>query len=173
MKNLIFYCFYPFVSLCTLHAQDNGELIGKWKFVKVELESSVSFDLDNLTATYKKFFDKQKREVYHDAITTNDSLYIQVQFEKIVNDVSRMFIEFKSNNRYETNGYNRSGNMTEKPETGTYFYNKGKRIIHTYLNGDKRREGKFKVVFLDKVKLVIISDPASRPATFTCRRVKE
>ena len=139
----------------------------------MESASSIGFDLDHLMESYKDFYDQQKRKVYHGTTTTNDSLYIQVLFEKLVNDANKMFISFSADKRYETNGYDKSGNMTEKNETGTYFFEKSKNVIYTYPNGNKNRAGKFKITFLDKTKLVIVFNQSSRPAVFTCRRISE
>ncbi len=172
MKNTIFCFFCSLSIICSSYGQvKDSQLTGKWKFIKMGMPGSIGFDLDDLTTSYKIFFDKHKHDVYHGVITTNDSLYVQVLFEKLVNDVSRMFISFKANKHYETNNYDKSGNMTEKNETGTYFFNKSKHVIYTYPNENKKRSGRFKVLFLDKTKLVIIFDHSSKPAVFTCRKV--
>lgn len=174
MKNLIFWFFYSLSIICNSHAQVNDkELTGKWKFVKMERPGSIGFDLDNLMSSYKKFFKKQKQDAYQGVITTNDSLYINVLFEKLVNDVNRMFILFKANHHYETNGYSRSGNMTEKPETGTYFFSRKKNVIYTYRNGNKKFAGRLKIIFLDKTRLIMASGKSSKHAVFTCRKVNE
>lgn len=173
MKKIVF-CFFSSLSIiCNSHARvyNDKELTGKWKFVKMERPGSIGFDLDDLTTSYKNFFKKQKQNAYHGVITDNDSLYIHVLFEQLVNDVSRMFISFRANKYYETNGYDKSGNMTEKSETGTYFFNNRKNIIYTYRNGNKRQAGSMKVRFLNEKKLVIIFDYSSKPAIFTCRKV--
>lgn len=168
MKRQVLFLICFGATICNIYAQANYKLTGKWKFIKMETNST-TFNLDNLTTSYKQFFYKQKHNIYHDAITTNDSLYIQVQFEMVVNDINRMFILFKDNNHYVTNSYDIEGNMTDKTETGTYRFSSSKNEMYTYRHGNKNQLTRVKVISLNKTTLVL--KYATGEGIFTCRKV--
>lgn len=154
-------------------AQPDKRLTGKWKFIKLQSKTSSGFDLDSLTTFYKQFFYNQKHYSYHDTITANDSLYINVLFEVAVNVVNKMFISFKSDHHYATDHYDREGNLTDKIETGTYNFNSARKEIYIYRDGNKNRARRFKIIFLDKRKLIIASGLSSDPDIFTCRKIDQ
>lgn len=153
------------------YAQPAKQLTGRWKFVKLQSKSSSRFDLDSLTTFYRQFFYNQKHYSYHDTISTNDSLYINVLFEVAVNVVNKMFISFDDEQHYSTNHYDKEGNLTDKIETGTFNFNASGKEIYIYRNGNKKLARRFKVIFLDKTKLVMSVGRSSDPDIFTCRKI--
>ncbi len=142
-------------------------LTGRWKLVKTEFPHNVTFNLDDLTTSYKAFFTRQKQGLYKGHVTTNDSLYIQVLFEKAVNDFNKMFIEFKGDHHYLTNSYDKDGNLTDITESGKFYYDQSKNTIITYPDDKRKKRGSIQLIFVNRSKLVIQFSNAS---IFRCRK---
>ena len=155
MHTKICYLLICLLTLIEVEGQQtNNNLIGKWKLTSITFSGGITFDKDSLTSSYKQFFQKQKQQVYKGKISENDSLFIQYQFEKAVNDVSKMFIQFKKNNIYVTNHYD-NGELTDKTESGRYNYNKSTRTINSYKASSKRLVAKYKVISLTEDLLIM------------------
>ena len=146
-----------------------SNIIGKWKLTRIAFPSGLSFDTDSLTSSYKQFFNKQKQEAYKGKITENDSLFIQYQFEKAVNDVSKMFIEFRNNNVYVTNHYEK-GELTDKAESGKYNYNSANKTITAYVGNSKRVSAKYKISQPTTGILILKSNDGT---IMKCKKIKE
>lgn len=157
------------LNFCVLAQAEKTPLQAKWKFTKVVMPDHTTFDLDNLKTSYKQFFNNLKQETYHGTITPNDSLYINYLFEKTVNDISRMFIEFKQGNKYVSNSFNRQGDISENTESGTYVFNPLKKEVITRL-ASKKTTTRFKVISIDKNKLVLKYNSFDGPV-ITCKKV--
>ena len=82
-----------------------------------------------------------------------------------------MFIEFKANNKYISNSFNKEGDVTENIESGSYYYNYRNREIITRLYGGKNKATLFKIISLDKTELVIQYANSPDAAILTCRKV--
>jgi hypothetical protein len=157
------------LSQKTKAQQASSLLIGKWKFVRIEFAGKAVFDLENLTQSYKDFFNAQKDKAEGDSLTVNDSLHINYRFEKTVNDVSKMFIRFTAGKRYVTNKYSKTGEITDSTETGTFIFNPLTKSINTYRNGKRNERSVYKVVSLHKSRLVIQSGEVMA-TKITCRK---
>ncbi len=164
----IFFCCLLFGSVQSLHANDSL-LLGKWKFIKMEVGEQVVFNLNDLLTSYRQFYKKQ--EGYNSKITPADSINIQQQFQKMVNDISKMFVEFKPAHRYETNKYGKDGAMLNSTETGTYYYNAAKKQIRTYTNGNKMQLVVLKLLAVSENELVFKYSGGSDAPVFTCRKI--
>lgn len=148
---------------------DSIKLIGKWKVVKIQFSKNVVFDLDDLTTAYKQFFERQKH-TYNDSLSKNDSLFIQYTFEKTVNDINRMFIDFRTGNHYETNGFNKDGSPSEKKVGGIYNFNPENMEVSTLLNGNKNRLIKYTVTLLNDNWLVMNDTEEANPLIMTFKK---
>lgn len=170
MKNGLILAFLISISCGLCHAQmQKALLVGNWKFSKIELNGTY-IDLNNLTSSYFKFY-HQKKKVYNNTPTVNDSLYIHYLFEKLVNEVDKMFFNFSEGNLYQTNYFSSKGEITDSIETGKYlFYPNEKRLLTT--TGVKpARWKRYRVLSLTKQSLILklAGEPA---ALFTLKRTK-
>lgn len=146
-------------------------LLGKWNVEKIVITPEMFFDLSNIDSTHINFIKQQKKRNYNNSWTSKDSAAVEKQYEKAINGIRQMFVEFKADGSYLTNGVNRGEDKIEGVESGTYTINDGE----ITLKEDKKptNVNELKIILLNNTTLIVADKSKGSPITsITFKKLK-
>ena len=172
MKHIYILAFILFVGHRTnCQIKDNGKLIGKWKLEKMVISSEIFFDISNKDSTRRNFLRQQKEKNYNSTWTFQDSSTVELLYQRAMNDIERMFFEFRSDSTYVTNALNRNKGEMEGTEGGTFSFNSNVMELTLFEDKTKTNINELKVMLLNDTTLVLVGkDRTSRSPVLTYKR---
>jgi len=147
-------------------------VIGKWKLVTIVISEEMFFDISNIDSTRKNFIKQYKEKKYNSPWTFEDTTKVEVLFNKAIAEIEKMFIEFKKDKTYITNGFNKKEGSPEGIEQGTYEYDSKKMTLKMIESDKQTNTPIIKIILLTDATLSIMNLDNPRSPKLTYKRLK-
>lgn len=157
---LILIAFNLTSSFC--QTVDKKQILGKWKLEKITISPEMFFDNNDKDSTRRNFLRQYKEKKYSSSWTFQDSLTVEMLYKKAMADIEQMFIEFKNDGTYLTNGFNHAEGNVEGTERGTFVFNAKTMDLTFFKEKKKTNVTELKVIKLDVSTLIVTEKGTSR-----------
>ena len=143
---------------------DKKNLIGKWKLEKMVISPEMFFDISDKDSTRRNFLRQQKERNYNSSWTFEDSSTVEMLYQRAMNDIEKMFLEFKIDSTYLTNAFNRAKDEMEGTEGGTFSFNSQTMELTLFEDKTKTNVNELKVILLNDTTLIVVGKDTTRPS---------
>ena len=117
-----------FCSIASVFGQNlpAGSIIGKWEFLRIQMDEGLSFDFEMPDSSRKNFFELQKKRPKYADWSRADSMQIVREFNEMKSILEQTFFVFNSDGSFVTNFFAHQG----ENDKGVYKYSKNEVLLY-------------------------------------------